>query len=96
MAGYARVVTFEADDAAIDAVLKEIESADGPPPGVDAKTISVLADRANGKLVIGTRFETEEAMEAADAVFDAMSPPEAGGMRRVSVDKFEILLIRSA
>ncbi len=48
MPEYARVVTFDADDAALDAIVSEISSGDGPPEGVNAKRITVLADRAAG------------------------------------------------
>jgi len=96
MSEYARVVTFEADDAAIDAVVGEINSADGPPPGVNAKRITVLADRSAGRLVIAVRFPSEEALQAGAAIFEAMSPPDDGTMRRVSVDQYEVVLERDA
>jgi hypothetical protein len=96
MAEFARVVTFEADDAAIDALVGEIRSADGAPPGVAAKRITVLADRATGTLVVATRFGSEEDLRAAAAVFEAMSPPDAGSIRRVSVNAYEVVLERDA
>jgi hypothetical protein len=96
MPGFIRLVTFEANDEAIDAVVQEIQGSDGPPPGVEASKIAVLADRSSGKLYIGTLFETEEALDAADAIFNAMTPPDNGSMRRTGVDKLEVLLVRSA
>jgi hypothetical protein len=96
MSGYIRLVTFDADSAAIDAVVNEIQASDGPPPGVDASKIAVLADRSSGKLYIGTLFESEEALNAADEIFNAMTPPDDGSMRRTAVDKLEVLLVRSA
>ena len=96
MSEYARVVTFEADDAAIDAVVGEITSSDGPPPGVNAKRITVLADRAAGRLVIAVRFASEGDLTAGAAIFEAMSPPDDGTMRRVSVDQYEVVLERDA
>jgi hypothetical protein len=96
MAEYARVVTFDADEAAIAAVVKEIESSDGPPPGVTAKKLTVLADRAAGKLVISVGFGSEEDLRKGAEVFEAMSPPAEGGMRRVSVDQYEVVLERDA
>jgi hypothetical protein len=96
MSGFIRLVTFEANDEAIAAVVNEIQGADGPPPGVDASKIAVLADRSSGKLYIGTLFDSEEALNAADAIFNAMTPPEDGSMTRTSVDKLEVLLVRSA
>jgi hypothetical protein len=96
MSGFIRLVTFEANDEAIAAVVNEIQGADGPPPGVDASKIAVLADRSSGKLYIGTLFDSLEALNAADAIFNAMTPPEDGSMTRTSVDKLEVLLVRSA
>ncbi len=96
MSEYSRVVTFEADSAAIDALAAEIDSAGGPPPGVDAKRITVLADRAAGTVVVAVRFPSEEALEAGAAIFEAMSPPEGGTIRRVSVAKYEVVVERDA
>ena len=96
MAEYARVVTFDADDAALGALLNEINSADGPPEGVPAKRITVLADRTAGKVVVAVRFGSEEDLRKGAEVFEAMSPPDAGSMRRVSVDSYEVVLERDA
>jgi hypothetical protein len=97
MAEYARVVTFEADAAAIDAMVKEIGSADGPPEGVNAKQITVFADRAGGKVLVAVRFESEEALRKGAEVFEAMSPPQdAGSIRRVAVDAYEVVIERDA
>jgi hypothetical protein len=96
MPEYARVVTFEADEAAIAAIVKEITASDGPPPGVPAKRITVLADRAAGQLVIAVRFGSEEELQAGAAVFEAMNPPDDGSLRRVSVDVYEVVLERDA
>ena len=96
MSEYARVVTFEADDAAIEAIVKEVNSANGPPPGVPAKRITLLADRGAGKLIVAVRFASEEDLRAGAAVFEAMSPPDDGNIRRVSVDEYEVVLERDA
>jgi hypothetical protein len=96
MAEFARVVTFEGDEAALDALLKEINSADGPPPGVPATRITVLADRAGGKIVVSVRFGSEDDLRKGSEAFEAMSPPDAGSMRRVSVDSYEVVLDRTA
>ena len=45
MPEYSRVVTFEADASALDALVAEISSAEGAPPGVPDTRITVLADR---------------------------------------------------
>jgi predicted NUDIX family NTP pyrophosphohydrolase len=96
MAEFARVVTFEADGAALDALLKEINSAGGPPEGVPATRITVLADRAGGKVVVAVRFASEEDLRKGSEAFEAMSPPDAGSMRRVAVDSYEVVLERTA
>lgn len=96
MAEFARVVTFEADAAAIDAMVKEISSAPGPPEGVNATRITVLADRAGGRAIISVRFPSEEELEKGAAVFESMSPPDSGNIRRVSVDVYEIALDRES
>ena len=46
MSDWIRVATFEADKESVEAMVKEIGSAEGPPPDIPAKSIMVLADRA--------------------------------------------------
>jgi hypothetical protein len=94
MSEYARVVVFEADDATIDAMVQEINSAEGPPPGINSTRITLLADRSKGRAVIATRYPTEADMRAGHEAFEAMSPPDVGSVRRVSVDMYEVLLER--
>ncbi|MDX6547912.1 MAG: hypothetical protein QOG33_1462 [Gaiellales bacterium] len=96
MAEYARVVTFEANDEALEALLREIKSSDGAPEGVPAKRITVLADRAAGKVVVAVRFGSEDDLKRGHAAFEAMTPPTDGSMRRVSVDSYEVVLERYA
>ncbi len=96
MPDYVRVVTFEADDAAIDALVAEINSNDGPPEQIPAKRIIVLADRAAGKLLVSVRFGSEEDLRKGGAALEAMSPPADGTIRRVSVDQYEVVLEREA
>jgi hypothetical protein len=91
MAEYARVVTFDADDAALDALLDDIRSADGAPEGVPATRITVLADRAAGKVVVAIRFGSEEDLRKGGETLEAMSPPDAGTMRRTSVFSYEVV-----
>ncbi len=95
MPEYARVVTFEADEAALDALVSEIDSHDGPPEGVPAKRIIVMADRAAGRVLVAVRFGSEEDLRKGAAALEAMSPPDTG-MRRVSVDEYEVVLERTA
>ena len=49
MAEYARFATFEADEEALQAMLREIGASDGPPEGIPATGVTVLADRAAGR-----------------------------------------------
>jgi hypothetical protein len=89
---FARVVTFDADSAALDALVNEINSAGAPPPGVPAKRITVLTDRANGKVMVAIRFGSEEDLRTGAATLEGMSPPSDANMRRVSVDAYEVVL----
>jgi hypothetical protein len=95
MAQYSRVATFEFDDAALDALLDRIRS-EGMPEGVPAKRITVLADRARGKVIVAVRFGSEEDLKQGSATLDGMNPPETGTRRRVSVETFEIALDQEA
>jgi hypothetical protein len=96
MAEYARVATFDADDAALDALVKEIDSVDGPPEGMPATRITVLADRSAGRIVVAVRFGSEEDLRKGSEILEGMSPPDAGSMRRVSVESYEVVLERQA
>jgi hypothetical protein len=96
MPEYARVVTFEADGAALDALVAEIGSSDAPPDDIPASRITVLADRAAGRVVVATRFASEADLRKGAATLDAMSPPDGGSIRRVSVDTYEVALERQA
>jgi len=96
MAEYARVVTFDADDVALEALLSEINATDGPPPGIPAKRITVLADRSASKVVVAVRFGSEEDLRKGAEAFEAMSPPAVGSIRRVSVDSYEVVLEQEA
>jgi hypothetical protein len=91
MAQYARVATFEFDDEALDALLDRIR-ASGMPDDVPAKRVTVLADRSAGKVVVAIRFDSEEDLRRGSATLDAMSPPEVGTRRRVSVEAYEVML----
>lgn len=96
MPEYARVVTFDADDAALKALVAEIDASAEPPDGVPAKRITVLADRAAGTVVVAIRFRSEEDLRKGAAALEAMSPPEAGSIRRVSVESYEVVLEKEA
>jgi hypothetical protein len=91
MPQFARVATFEFDEASLEALLSRIRST-GMPEGVPAKRVTVLADRSAGKVVVAMRFDSEEDLAKGSATLDAMSPPEVGKRRRVSVDAYEVVL----
>jgi hypothetical protein len=96
MSDWVRVATFEADNDAVEEMVKEIGSAEGPPPEIPAKSIMVLADRENGRARIVVRFDSEEKLRAGSAALDGMEPPPDARMRRLSVEKFEVVLERKA
>ncbi len=95
MTQFARVATFEFDEAALEALLARIRS-EGVPEGVPAKRVTVLADRSAGKVVVAVRFDSEEDLRTGSAALEAMSPPEVGTRRRVSVDTYEVVLEQEA
>jgi hypothetical protein len=95
MADHLRVARFEADPASLDALVAEISSHEGPPEGIPAKSIMVLTDRAAGKVVVVVRFGSEEDLKKGAAILETMNPPDSG-MRRVSVDSYEVVLERQA
>jgi hypothetical protein len=88
---YARVATFESDpgnvDAAIETVRESVES-DAVPAGLEGAKMLMLIDRASGKGVGITLFESEEAMTRGDAALNAMDP--GATERRTSVEFFEV------
>ena len=96
MSDWVRVATFEADDDSVEAMVKEIGDAEGPPPGIPAKSIMVLADRENGRARVVVRFDSEENLHTGSATLDGMEPPPEARVRRISVEKFEVLLERQA
>ena len=93
---WVRVATFEADGNAVETMVGEINSSEEPPPGVPAKSSMVLADRENGRARIVVRFDSEENLRTGSATLDAMEPPSEAQMRRISVEKFEVVLERQA
>ena len=96
MSDWVRVATFEADDSAVEAMVREISSAEGPPPDIPAKAIMVLADRENGRARIVVRFESEDKLRTGSATLDSMEPPPDARVRRISVEKYEVVLERQA
>jgi hypothetical protein len=89
---YARVATFEGGEPAglqegIDQINEQGQS--GPPEGVPAVGFLLLVDRAAGKMIAISLFETEADMTAGDATLSEMSPPPGMGSR-TSLETFEV------
>ncbi len=88
---YARVATFEGDPARVDDAIAmvrgEVESS-ATPPGLEGAKMLMLVDRATGKGLGITLFESEEAMRRGDEALEAMSP--GGTERRTSVEFYEV------
>jgi hypothetical protein len=93
MPRFTRVAEFDADEAAADRFVSMINAESGPPEGVPATGITVLRGRDSGKLRVVTFFETEDDLRQGSATLDGMSPDNEG-MRRLSVETFEILAER--
>jgi hypothetical protein len=96
MPEYVRVATFDADETALEMLRKEIESTGGPPEGVPAKAVTVLADRAAGKVRVVARFGSEDDLRKGSETLDAMNPPPDANMRRTAVETYEVVLERRA
>jgi hypothetical protein len=84
---YARVVRFT--DASIDQINARSDE-QGPPDGVNPKSIQILFDKDQNTSVVFITFETEEDMRNADAALQAMDSGETPGTR-ASVDQGEIV-----
>lgn len=93
---YARVVRFTGvTQEGIDNVLAQIEESDGPPPGIDARSMQMLYDADQQTSLFVAFFETAEAMAEADRIFGAMDRGETPG-DRASVDNCEVVIEREA
>jgi exopolysaccharide biosynthesis protein len=71
----------------IAGVKREVE-AGNVPEGLEGSKMMVLVDRASGKTLGITLFESEEAMRRGDEALNAMNPE--GGQSRSSVEFFEV------
>ena len=89
MARHARVVRFtDVSSDRINEIKGEIEGGGGPPEGVPAKGIRVLADEDQGTAVVIQIFDSKEDMEKGAEFFDAMDSSDTPGTR-ASVDSCE-------
>jgi hypothetical protein len=87
---HARVVRFtDVTGERISEVVSQVESDQGPPPGVDSTGFELFFDEAQGSAIFVAYFETEEKMRDANAVFEQMDTSDTPGSR-ASVDLCEI------
>jgi hypothetical protein len=96
VAEYVRVADFEADEAALETLVNNINAEPGPPEGVPAKQINVLANRDAGKVRVVVFFGSEEDLRKGSETLDAMNRPADVNMRRVSVETWEVVLQKKA
>ena len=93
---YARVVRFtDATPERIAAVISRVEESDGPPPGVDAVGMQLLADERQGTAIFIGFFDDEQKLLDANAILEQMDATETPGTR-ASVDVCEVKIERSA
>ena len=87
---FARLAMFESDPAGIDDAIEMVrrEVAGDTPPGLEGARMMMLVDRATGKGIGLTLFDSEDAMRRGDEALNAMSP--GGTERRTSVEFFEV------
>ena len=88
---YARMVTWEnGSQADIDKMKAQVDSGQGPPPGVPAKGLTLMVDNESGRSVAITFFETEEDLRTGHDALERMSPDDDSQLSRVSVEMFEV------
>jgi hypothetical protein len=87
---YARIATFESDPARMDDAVEMVRSevAGEAPAGLEGAKMLMLIDRATGKGLGITLFESDEAMRRGDEALNAMDP--GGTERRTSVEFYEV------
>jgi hypothetical protein len=88
----ARVTTFEGGTAdGIRSAMEELRAQipDGPPPGVIAKGLTVLADPDAGRIIWIGLFDDEEALRSSEAALSQMTPPPGMGTR-ASLSVYEV------
>jgi hypothetical protein len=88
----ARVTTFEGGTAdGIRAAVDDMQSRipEGPPPGVKSNGLTMLVDPDHGRVMMIGLFANDEDLQASEAAFAEMSPPDGMG-KRSSLDVYEI------
>ena len=93
---HARAVRFtDVTPEQVDAVIKRVEEADGPPPGVESSSMKLLYDSDQGTAIFVGFFDTEQQMRDAAAALEQMDASDTPGTR-ASIDQCEVVIERSA
>jgi hypothetical protein len=69
---------------------ERVGGADGPPDGVPAQRLIMLADEGSGRLIMMPFFETEDDLATGNATLKDMTPPE--GLGTPQVESYEVKL----
>ena len=88
---YARIATFESDPSTIDEAINQVRSeveSDETPAGLEGAKMMMLVDRASGRGLGITLFESEDEMRRGDETLNTMSPGE--GSQRTDVQFYEV------
>ena len=87
---YARVVRFSGvTPEHADKIASDINSGDGPPPGVPAKAVKMIYDANSQTSVVVVFFDSEEDMKAGGEALSAMDNSDTPGTRE-SVNTGEV------
>jgi hypothetical protein len=90
---YARVARWEGGSTdAIRGAAGEVRARaqGGPPEGVPAVGLTLLADPQGGRVMSITLFETEADLREGDRVLNEMSPPGDGFGERQPIEMWEV------
>lgn len=87
---FARVATFQSDPGRLDDTVEMVrkEVAGETPDGLKGAKMLMLIDRASGKSIGITLFDSEEAMRRGDQALNAMDPGSTE--RRQTVEFYEV------
>ena len=91
---YARVVRFtDVGPERIAEINERVENEGGPPPGVPAKSLTVIVDESQSTAVVILFFDSEEDMRKGDEALNQMDAGDTPGAR-ASVDQGEVKVQR--
>ena len=90
---HARVATFEGSTP--DEIRRMASSIrergdEGPPEGVPSVGLLLLMRPDEGKVVTISLFDTEDDLRQGDQTLNQMSPPDDSGVKRTSVETYEV------